>query len=69
MEEDAENVWLEGGEKWRRHDLWVKSSCENFSFWRLRKPIALRVVHTIDINILIMFLDRRNSENSWTGWQ
>ena len=38
--------------------------CGNFSFWRLRKPIALREVHTIDRKILIMFLDRRNSENS-----
>ena len=29
-----------------------------------KNPLRLREVHTIDRNILIMFLDRRNSKNS-----
>ena len=32
-------------------------------------PLLLREVHMIDGTMLIMFLDRRNNENSWNGWQ
>ena len=46
-----------------------KVSVEILVFSAYENPLLLREVHMIDGTTLIMFLDRRNSENSWNGWQ
>ena len=45
------------------------SSVEILVFGVYKNPLLLREVHMINRTMLISFLDRWNSENSWKGWQ